>query len=113
MRRVQAEFTVYDLKHLAWEQTEQRMRMSHELTYPVAIMATVPKPYSSPPSAAATITSRPDRMPPSTRSTTRSRSSFFTSVCGQQMNVRLLRIQRVGMSGSCSGAPQRLRPAAG
>ena len=47
---------------------------------PVAIMATVPNPYSSPPSAADTSTSRPVRIPPSTRSSTRSRSPLAVRV---------------------------------
>ena len=46
---------------------------------PVAIIATVPKPYSSAPSAAMMMTSRPLRRPPSARRSTRSRSSFATS----------------------------------
>ncbi|KAA6423344.1 MAG: hypothetical protein FRX49_06796 [Trebouxia sp. A1-2] len=49
---------------------------------PVAIIATVPKPNSSPPSAAEMRTSLPLRMPPSTRNVTRSRSSFITSLLG-------------------------------
>ena len=48
---------------------------------PVAIIATVPKPNSSPPNAAATMTSRPLRMPPSTRKLTRSRRLFAVSCC--------------------------------
>ena len=36
---------------------------------PVAIIATVPNPYSSAPSSAACTTSAPDRKPPSARST--------------------------------------------
>mmetsp|Transcript_6889 Transcript_6889/g.18758 ORF Transcript_6889/g.18758 Transcript_6889/m.18758 type:complete len:291 (+) Transcript_6889:798-1670(+) len=50
------------------------------MTHPVAIMATVPKPYSSAPMSAHWMTSRPERQPPSARSTTRWRRSFSTSV---------------------------------
>mmetsp|Transcript_5873 Transcript_5873/g.18000 ORF Transcript_5873/g.18000 Transcript_5873/m.18000 type:complete len:264 (-) Transcript_5873:3664-4455(-) len=46
---------------------------------PVAIIAAVPKPYSSAPNAADMRMSRPLRTPPSTRSTTRSRSSLAVS----------------------------------
>mmetsp|Transcript_10760 Transcript_10760/g.44501 ORF Transcript_10760/g.44501 Transcript_10760/m.44501 type:complete len:266 (+) Transcript_10760:802-1599(+) len=47
---------------------------------PVAIIAIVPKPYSSAPMAAATSTSRPPLKPPSARTITRSRSWFASSV---------------------------------
>lgn len=47
---------------------------------PVAIIATVPKPYSSAPSAAITSTSRPVRMPPSHRRATRSRRPLVVRI---------------------------------
>mmetsp|Transcript_31683 Transcript_31683/g.53232 ORF Transcript_31683/g.53232 Transcript_31683/m.53232 type:complete len:305 (+) Transcript_31683:1062-1976(+) len=47
---------------------------------PVAIMATVPNPYSSAPISAAIMTSWPLLNPPSARSTTRSRSWFMVNV---------------------------------
>mmetsp|Transcript_5453 Transcript_5453/g.22327 ORF Transcript_5453/g.22327 Transcript_5453/m.22327 type:complete len:291 (+) Transcript_5453:831-1703(+) len=50
------------------------------MTHPVAIMATVPKPYSSAPMSAHWMTSKPERQPPSARRTTRWRRSFSTSV---------------------------------
>mmetsp|Transcript_101 Transcript_101/g.410 ORF Transcript_101/g.410 Transcript_101/m.410 type:complete len:292 (+) Transcript_101:791-1666(+) len=50
------------------------------ITHPVAIIATVPKPYSSAPIKAHWMTSSPERQPPSARKTTRSRKSFSTSV---------------------------------
>jgi hypothetical protein len=46
---------------------------------PSAIMAAVPKLYSSAPSKAATMTWRPVRKPPSTRSRTRLRRPLSTS----------------------------------
>ena len=49
------------------------------ITHPVATIAIVPKPYSSAPNIAAMTISRPERMPPSVRKTTRSRNSFSTS----------------------------------
>ena len=50
------------------------------MMHPSAIMAMVPKPYSSPPLSAASTMSHPVLSPPSTRSSTRSRSLFSTSV---------------------------------
>ena len=48
---------------------------------PIAISGAVEKPNSSAPSSAATTTSRPVRMPPSTSTTMRERRSFSSSVC--------------------------------
>ena len=52
---------------------------ARSMMQPSAIMAAVPKLNSSAPSRAATITWRPVRKPPSTRSRTRLRSSLSTS----------------------------------
>ena len=67
-----------------WEATPTGQLLvwhTRAMMHPVAIMATVPKPNSSPPRAAAIRTSRPERMPPSARRTTPSRSSLATRVC--------------------------------
>mmetsp|Transcript_22559 Transcript_22559/g.63324 ORF Transcript_22559/g.63324 Transcript_22559/m.63324 type:complete len:282 (+) Transcript_22559:1993-2838(+) len=66
-----------------WEATPTGQLLvwhTRAMMQPVAIMATVPKPYSSAPSAAHMRTSRPLRRPPSARSTTRSRRSFARRV---------------------------------
>ena len=62
--------------------TEQVLRWHlRSITQPVAISDAVAMPNSSPPSSAATITSRDVRSPPSTCRRTRSRSPFATSTC--------------------------------
>ena len=73
-----------------WEATPTGQLLvwhTRAMMHPVAIMATVPKPNSSPPRAAAIRTSRPERMPPSARRTTPSRNSLATRVCSKRVHA--------------------------
>ena len=90
-----------------WPPLQQKPRFKQGLSRcpPVAIMATVPKPYSSPPRAAATRTSRPERIPPSTLSTTRSRSELNVSVCSGRDNLLGIELKPAFQQAMCSCAP--------